>query len=97
MTRVLVAVVLLAVVVLFAFVILLVQSVVYWATDQNCTKKNLYEDNFVPRMKLARGCTKILLHEDKFARGDKTAPRVNFARVTILHESKKRTEKKTKR
>ena len=27
----------------------------------------------------------MLLHEDKFARGDKIARRVNFARVTVLH------------
>ena len=60
------------------------------AQRQNCTR--------------AQNCTKILLHEDKFVRGGKIAQRcktarrqfcktVNFARVTILHESKEKTEK----
>ena len=58
----------------------------------NCTRTKLHE------------CTKLNLHEAKFARGHKVAqgkklheddfaPRVNFARVTFLHESKT-TQKK---
>ena len=45
------------------------------AREQNCTKPNLHEGT-----KMHEGTT---LHEDDFA------PRVNFARVTFFHESKK--------
>ena len=44
-------------------------------TGQNCTKTKLHEGT-----NLHEG---LILHEDTFA------PRVNFARVTVLHESKK--------
>ena len=49
-------------------------------------------------MGTGQNSTTILLHEDKFARGDKISQRqfftkVNFARVTILHESKKKSIK----
>ena len=46
-------------------------------------------------MGTGQNCKKTKLHKDKFAQGDKIvlrktfAPRVNFARVTILHKSKK--------
>ena len=42
-------------------------------------------------------CTKPNLHEGTKLREDDFAPRVNFARVTILHESKKLREKKTEK
>ena len=48
-------------------------------TGLNCTKTELHEG------------TK--LHENKIARND-FAPRVNIARVTFLHESKKYRKKK---
>ena len=55
---------------------------IYMGTGLNCTKIKLHEV-----IKLHEG-TK--LHEDDFA------PRVNFSRVTFLHESKKWRKNKQK-
>ena len=81
-------------------------------TGQNCTKTILHEvtkmnENKIALVhKVARRClcTKTKVHEGRKLHEDNFAPRVNFARVTVLHggsffhESKKiKFRKKTKR
>ena len=66
------------------------------STGQNCTKELNCTQN---RMK-GQFCTKILLHEYKFAQGaklhrDNFEPRVNVAQIAFLHESKTKNKKKT--
>ena len=48
---------------------------------QNSTKKKLHEGTKLYKDKQAQ---RISIAQRKFARGDKIAPRVNFAGVTIL-------------
>ena len=77
-------------------------------TGQNCTKTklhevtNLHEETKLHENKIARRyfCTKTNLHEGtKLNEGtklheDNFAPRVNFARITFLHESNERQTNK---
>ena len=73
-------------------------------TCLNCTKTKMHEVIKLHENKIARSqiCTKPKLHEGTKLHEDDFAPRVNFARVTFLHVSKKikknkkLTEKKLK-